>query len=89
MARTTGVSHATYKLQTGERALDPADVKLYPSKGAALEDAVDEGARYVPWSHGKTLAEAIEDYAASRARAKQGRTPGTSGSSTPPKAATS
>jgi hypothetical protein len=83
MARTTGVAHATYQLTTGDGIL-PGDLALHSSKLAALEHAVDNGAKYVPWPHGKTLAEAIAEFDAAKARAKQGRTPGTLSSSTPP-----
>lgn len=82
MARTTGVTHATYKLDIGDGAVSPSDVKLYPSKGSALEDAVDEGARYVPWPHGKTLAEAIAEYSAARERQRRTSTPTTKAPST-------
>lgn len=80
MARTTGVVHVAYLTHstTGTVAIDPAQIRLHGSKLAALEDAVERSARYVPWKHGQTLNEAIDDYERSKVK-----TPKSASSSTP------
>lgn len=76
MTRTPGpaVVHTAYVADShigAQRADEPdgvlhRDIRIHGSKVAALEDAVDRGAKYVPWPHGLTLEEAITAYEASK-----------------------
>jgi len=66
MARTIGIVHASYP--TDGQKIDPSEVAIFGSKLAALEHAVDNSRGYVPWPHGKTLQQAIDDYQAAKSR---------------------
>lgn len=70
MARTSNIVHVAYTLndQPHVGTVDPDSIRLHGSKVHALEDAVDNGGKYAPWPHGKTLAEAIAEHEANKLR---------------------
>lgn len=69
MPRTaTNLTHVTFPADPASASL--GSIRVHPSKGAALEYAVEEGVKYAPVRPGESLADAIARYASERAAAR-------------------